>query len=48
MGITRLHAVIGGSVGGMQVLEWTVRYPDMVAAAIPLATTCRHSPWARR
>jgi homoserine O-acetyltransferase len=46
LGITRLLAVVGGSVGGMQVLEWCVRYPDMVAAAIPLATTTRHSALA--
>jgi homoserine O-acetyltransferase len=46
LGIHRLHAVVGGSVGGMQVLEWTVRYPDMVAAAVPLASTCRHSALA--
>ena len=46
LGIKRLHAVIGGSVGGMQVLEWAVRYPDMVAAAVPLASTCRHSALA--
>ena len=46
LGIQRLHALIGGSVGGMQVLEWTVRYPDMVAAAVPLATTSRHSALA--
>ncbi len=30
----------------MQVLEWCVRYPDMVVSAIPLATTCRHSALA--
>ncbi len=46
LGIKRLLSVIGGSVGGMQLLEWTVRYPDMVASAIPLATTCRHSALA--
>jgi len=43
LGITRLLAVVGGSVGGMQVLRWCVDYPDMVQAAIPLATTMRHS-----
>lgn len=43
LGISRLLAVVGGSVGGMQVLAWCARYPDMVRAAIPLATTPRHS-----
>ncbi|MBN1488584.1 MAG: homoserine O-acetyltransferase [Phycisphaerae bacterium] len=41
LGIDRLLAVIGGSMGGMQVLEWIVRYPEAVAAAIPIATTAR-------
>ena len=44
--IDTLLAVVGGSVGGMQVLEWAVRYPDMVRSAIPLATTPRHSALA--
>ncbi|MCU0918418.1 MAG: homoserine O-acetyltransferase [Planctomycetes bacterium] len=39
LGITRLLAVIGGSIGGMQVLQWAVAYPEMMAAAIPIATT---------
>ncbi|OGQ87344.1 MAG: homoserine O-acetyltransferase [Deltaproteobacteria bacterium RIFOXYD12_FULL_56_24] len=43
LGIARLLAVVGGSVGGMQVLAWCARYPEMVRAAIPLATTPRHS-----
>ena len=46
LGIEKLLAVVGGSIGGMQVLEWCVKYPDMVAAAIPLATTTRHSALA--
>lgn len=46
LGIERLLCVVGGSVGGMQVLEWSVRYPQMVAAAIPLATTMKHSALA--
>jgi homoserine O-acetyltransferase len=46
LGVASLHSVIGGSVGGMQVLEWAVRYPDMVRSAIPLATTTKHSALA--
>ncbi|MDJ0781413.1 MAG: homoserine O-acetyltransferase [Desulfosarcinaceae bacterium] len=46
LGIGRLHAVIGGSVGGMQALEWCVRYPQRVKAAVLLATTTRHSALA--
>jgi homoserine O-acetyltransferase len=43
LGIERLLAVAGGSMGGMQALEWAVAYPDSVAAALPIATTARHS-----
>lgn len=43
LGIHRLLAVAGGSMGGMQVLEWAVQFPDRVLAAIPIATTSRHS-----
>lgn len=46
LGITKLLSVIGGSIGGMQTLEWSIRYPDMVFSAIPLATTQRHSALA--
>lgn len=43
-GIDKLLAVIGGSMGGMQVLQWLVSYPQMVKKAIPIATTARSSP----
>jgi homoserine O-acetyltransferase/O-succinyltransferase len=43
LGIQRLLAVAGGSMGGMQALEWAVSYPEAVAAAIPVASTSRHS-----
>ncbi|MFH2067265.1 MAG: homoserine O-acetyltransferase [Pseudomonadota bacterium] len=46
LGITRILSVVGGSLGGMQVLEWCVRYPEMIRSAIPLATTTRHSALA--
>ena len=41
--IPRLLAVSGGSMGGMQALEWAVAYPDRVVSAIPIASTTRHS-----
>jgi homoserine O-acetyltransferase len=39
LGIKEVLAVIGGSIGGMQVLQWAIEYPDVVRAAIPIATT---------
>ena len=38
LGITRLAAVIGGSFGGMQVLEWAIRYPSEIDKAIVIAS----------
>jgi homoserine O-acetyltransferase len=43
LGIESLFAVIGGSMGGMQVLQWAASYPDRVFAALPIATGARHS-----
>lgn len=43
LGIERLFAVIGGSMGGMQALQWAADYPDAVFAAIPVATAAYHS-----
>ncbi|MDP1551912.1 MAG: homoserine O-acetyltransferase [Methanobacteriaceae archaeon] len=42
--IKQLLAVIGGSMGGMQVLEWCNSYPKMVRKAIPIATAAHSSP----
>ena len=43
LGIRRLLAVSGGSMGGMQALEWAVSYPDLVETIIPIACTHRMS-----
>ncbi|MCJ7633570.1 homoserine O-acetyltransferase [Candidatus Bathyarchaeota archaeon] len=44
LGIEKLLTVIGGSMGGMQVLQWMVSYPERIRSAIPIATTLRHAP----
>ncbi|MEQ8347819.1 MAG: homoserine O-acetyltransferase [Sneathiellaceae bacterium] len=43
LGIDQLFCVLGGSMGGMQVLQWASAYPDRVYAAVPIATAARHS-----
>ena len=44
LGIDKLLSVAGGSMGGMQVLQWMVSYPDRIRSAIPISTAMRHSP----
>ena len=44
LGIEQLLTVAGGSMGGMQVLEWMVSHRDMLRSAIPVATALSHSP----
>ena len=44
LGIKKLLAVAGGSMGGMQALSWAVKYPARTGAVIAIATTARHSP----
>ncbi len=44
LGIEKLLAVIGGSMGGMQALEWALRFPDNVLSSIVIAATARLSP----
>ena len=43
LGITRLHAVVGGSMGGMQALSFAANFPDRAARVLAIATTARHS-----
>lgn len=44
LGIGKLFAVIGGSMGGMQALQWAVDYPDMMKKVVVIATCARSSP----
>jgi homoserine O-acetyltransferase/O-succinyltransferase len=43
LGIDQLLSVIGGSMGGMQVLQWAASYPERVFSAMPIATSAKHS-----
>jgi homoserine O-acetyltransferase len=43
MGINRLAAVVGGSMGGMQVLQWAASYPERLRSAVCVASAARHS-----
>ncbi|NDC82981.1 homoserine O-acetyltransferase [bacterium] len=44
LGIDVLHCVIGGSMGGMQALEWAIKFPNHVRSVVPIAATARLSP----
>ena len=44
LGVNKLFSVIGGSMGGMQVLAWMVYHPGKISSAVPIATALNHSP----
>jgi homoserine O-acetyltransferase len=46
LGIEKIHAGIGGSMGGQQLLEWAIDEPESFEYIFPIATNAQHSPWA--
>lgn len=45
LNIDSVHTLIGGSLGGQQVLEWAIQQPEVFQHIIPIATNAFHSPW---
>jgi len=45
LGVRQVAIVIGGSMGGMNVLEWANFGPEYVRSIVPMATSARHSAW---
>jgi len=46
LSITSIKLALGGSLGGMQVLEWALEYQDMIERIMPIGASVGHSPWA--
>ncbi len=45
LGVTAIELLVGGSMGGQQVLEWALQEPNIIHRIAPIATNARHSPW---
>ena len=46
LGISNIHLLVGGSLGGQQAVEWAIEYPHVINNLILIATNAIHSPWA--
>jgi homoserine O-acetyltransferase/O-succinyltransferase len=46
LGITRIHSIIGSSIGGYQALEYSIIYPDVIRRLIFIASNAKQTPWA--
>lgn len=45
LGFEKIHTLVGGSLGGQQVLEWAIEQPTVFQHVIPIACNAQHSPW---
>lgn len=46
LNIPFIKLAIGGSLGGMQIFEWAIMFPEMIKSIMPIASSVGHSPWA--